>query len=499
MWDEGSDLASWIDRWAGHRPEALAIEFEELRTTYSELSLRIAEVADWLHEQGVASGDRVAWLGTNNPAAIHLLLACSRLGAIFLPLNSRLVVSEHRWILQDAEPQILIAEPMFYDHAQEAVQKNIVYRLDELTEANHTSTSPRVGRPSDAVLLAYTSGTTGTPKGALLTQRALASNAVNSAHAHDLTPQDRILTFLPLFHVGGLNIQTLPALMTGASVLLHRAFDPGEWLRDVENWQPTWSLFVPATLNAVANHPQFEHTEMSSLKGLMAGSSTIPEAATRPFFERGIPVGQVYGATETAPTAIVMRIDQAHTRPASCGKPATLCEVRIVDDDGTDVPSGTAGELWVRGPNVLSEYWGNPEATAASITDGWFHTGDVGHADSDGWIYIDDRKKDVVISGGENIYPAELENILAESSLFTESTVVGMPDVHWGEIPVVVAVATGDTQPSSNDVLDLFAGRLANFKHPKRVVWVDALPKNVMGKILKHEVRELLNDNGIVD
>ena len=153
MWDEGSDLASWIDRWAGHQPEALAIEFEELRTTYSELSLRIAEVADWLHGQGVASGDRVAWLGTNNPAAIHLLLACSRLGAIFLPLNSRLVVSEHRWILQDAEPQILIAEPMFYDHAQEAVQKNIVYRLDELTEANHTSTSPRVGRPSDAVLL----------------------------------------------------------------------------------------------------------------------------------------------------------------------------------------------------------------------------------------------------------------------------------------------------------------------------------------------------------
>ena len=499
MWDKGSDLASWIDRWAGHQPDALAIEFEESRTSYRELSLRVADVAAWLHDRGVGPGDRVAWLGTNDPASICLLLACSRLGAIFLPLNSRLVVSEHQWILQDAEPQVLIAEHMFYDHAQEAVQNNIVHLLDELTGIQNASTSPRVGQPSDAILLAYTSGTTGTPKGALLTQSALASNAVNSAHAHDLTPQDRILTFLPLFHVGGLNIQTLPALMTGASVLLHRAFDPGEWLKDVERWQPTWSLFVPATLNAVASHPQFEKTELSSLKGLMAGSSTIPEAATRPFFERGIPVGQVYGATETAPTAIVMRIDQAHARPTSCGKPATLCEVRIVNDDGADVSPGSTGELWVRGPNILSEYWRNPEATSASITDGWFHTGDVGHADSDGWIYIDDRKKDVVISGGENIYPAELENILAESPLFAESTVVGMPDDRWGEIPVVVAVAAGDTQPSSADVLDLFAGRLATFKHPKRVVWVEALPRNVMGKILKHEVRELLNDNEVVD
>ena len=223
----------------------------------------------------------------------------------------------------------------------------------------------------------------------------------------------------------------------------------------------------------------------------MAGSSTIPEATTRPFFERGVPVGQVYGATETAPTAVVMRIDMASQRPGSCGKPATLCEVRIVNDSGTDVTEGQSGELWVRGPNILSSYWGNSAATSESITDGWFHTGDIGHQDLEGWIYIDDRKKDLVISGGENIYPAELENVLAESSLFLEATVVGAPDSRWGEIPVVVAVAAEANQ-NSEAVLELFHGRVAPFKYPKRVVWTDQLPRNVMGKVLKHEVRALI-------
>ncbi|MBM37039.1 MAG: feruloyl-CoA synthetase [Acidimicrobiaceae bacterium] len=492
MWDQGSDLASWIDRWAGHQPEALAVEFEGSRTNYEQLSRRIADVANWLHQHDVVPGDRVAWLGPNHPRVIDLLFACSRLGAIFLPLNSRLVVSEHSWILQDADPKILIAEETFYEHAQEAAEANIVHLLDDLIVGGTHSTAPRVGGPSDAVLLAYTSGTTGTPKGALLTQSAVAANALNGIHAHDLTSEDRILTFLPLFHVGGLNIQTLPALMTGASVLLHRTFEPGDWLKDVAEWQPTWSLFVPATLNAVSNHPLFDKTELSSLRGLMAGSSTIPEASTRPFFERGISVGQVYGATETAPIAIVMRIDQASERPKSCGKPATLCEIRIVDDNGEDVSPGEPGELWVRGPNILTEYWRNPEATSASITDGWFHTGDVGHSDPEGWIYVDDRKKDVVISGGENIYPAELENVLAESPLFVESTVIGVPDTHWGEIPVVVAVAADEVRPENDAVLNLFNNRIARFKHPRKVVWVDALPRNVMGKVLKHEVRKLI-------
>lgn len=492
MWEKGSDLASWIDNWASHQPNALAIEFQGVGTNYEQLSTRVSATASWLHSNEIEAGDRVAWLGPNHPLAIELLLACSRLGAIFLPLNSRLLVSEHAWILEDAKPELLVAHEKFITHAKEAATSIPVHSLTEVTQANVLDRTPRSGTLIDPVLLAYTSGTTGTPKGALLSQSALAANAINGAHAHDLTPRDRFLTFLPLFHVGGLNIQTLPALMGGASVLLHESFDPEQWLTDVERWRPTWSLFVPATLDAVSNHPAFNETDLSSLTGLMAGSSTIPEATTRPFFERGISVGQVYGATETAPTAVVMRVSQASDRPSSCGKPATLCEIRIVDDAGTEVETGESGELWVRGPNILSSYWRNPEATSESITDGWFHTGDIGHQDSEGWIYIDDRKKDLVISGGENIYPAELENVLAENPLLLEATVVGAPDSRWGEIPVVVAVAAAGADQDSEAVLQLFRGQVAPFKYPKKVIWTDRLPRNVMGKVLKHEVRALI-------
>ena len=492
MWDKGADLASWVDNWADHQPASLAIEFKGVETNYDQLSTRISAIASWLHSQSVGVGDRVAWLGPNQPLAIELLFACSRLGAIFLPLNSRLLVSEHSWILQDAKPKLVVSHESFLTHAEEAATVIPVHSSDEVAQAETLDTTPRVGKLDDPVLLAYTSGTTGTPKGALLSQSALAANAVNGAHAHDLTSKDRFLTFLPLFHVGGLNIQTLPALMGGASVLLHESFDPGQWLTDVERWRPSWSLFVPATLDAVSTHPAFEGTDLSSLTGLMAGSSTIPEATTRPFFERGISVGQVYGATETAPTAVVMRVDDASERPGSCGKPATLCEVRIVNDAGTAVAQGESGELWVRGPNILSSYWRNADATSESITDGWFHTGDIGHQDPEGWIYIDDRKKDLVISGGENIYPAELENVLAESSLLLEATVVGAPDSRWGEIPVVVAVAAAGAEQNSEAVLHLFHGQVAPFKYPKRVIWTDQLPRNVMGKVLKHEVRALI-------
>ena len=494
MRNEGRDLASWVDRWAGHQPDAPAIEFEGTAANFSELSHQVGSVADWLYERNIAKGDRVAWLGPNRPLVIELILGCARLGAIFLPLNSRLLVSEHQWIIQNANPSIIITDPSFSDHAHEAAGNIPVYAIDEQASLNGNSTAPRLGDAADPLLLAYTSGTTGEPKGALLKQTALMANAVNSAHAHDLTPTDRFLTFLPLFHVGGLNIQTLPALMGGAAVLLHRTFDPQLWLEDVERWRPTWSLFVPATLNAVSTHPKFPDTDLSSLRGLMAGSSAIPEAATRPFFERGIPVGQIYGSTETAPTAIVLKADQAANHPGSCGKPSTLCEVRIVNDSGIDTHADIPGELWIRGPNILQEYWANPEATTESITDGWFHTGDIGHADADGWIYIDDRKKDVVISGGENIYPAELENVLADSELFLEATVVGQADQQWGEIPVIVWGAAQSAPPEDLTVLKLFEGSLARFKHPRKVIWVETLPRNAMGKVLKHEVRDLIAD-----
>jgi fatty-acyl-CoA synthase len=349
------------------------------------------------------------------------------------------------------------------------------------------------GRPSDPVLIVYTSGTTGQAKGAVLDQQAVLTTALNGVFAHDLHRSDRVLTVLPLFHVGGLCIQTLPALLAGAAVRLHEAFDPGEWLADVERWQPTTSLLVPATMAAILDHPRWPTAHLSSLRGVMTGSSVVPPALIEPFHRRGVPCGQVYGATETGPTALVLRFPDAATRVGSCGRAVPHCEVRLVDGEGADVAAGERGELVVRGANVLRGYWRNPQATAeAFIAEGWFRTGDIGHRDPDGWWYIDDRSKDVVISGGENVYPAELEAVLAGCPAIAEAAVVGQPDERWGEVAVAVVVVRGGAELDDAAVRRLFEGRLARFKHPHRVVFVDALPRNVMGKVQKFRLRELL-------
>ena len=491
----GADLAARVERWADHRPDAVAVAFEGIEHSYRSFADQIAATAGWLAGLGVGEGDRVAWLGPNRPVALRLMLGCSWLGAIYLPLNSRLAPPEHRWILDHAEPTLLAVDSTFERHAASigagcAIQ--LVPDEPDCPGAPHED-PPRRGTPAHPVLLAYTSGTTGYPKGAVLDQAAMAANAVNSTHAHDLTSEDRVLTTIPLFHVGGLNIQTLPAVLGGAAVLIERAFDAGQFLDDVEQWQPTWTVLVPAALTAVAVHPRFAGADLSSLRGIMTGSSPVPTVATQPFFDRGVPVGQIYGSTETAPIAVHLRCDEAAAHPGSCGKPSTMCEVRIVTDAGGDTAPGEHGELWVRGPSVLREYWRDAGATAAALVDGWFRTGDVGHADDAGWIFIDDRRKDMIISGGENIYPAELEEVLARSALVAESTVVGVPDERWGEVPVIVAVPGAEIEAAA--LLSLFDEQLARFKHPKAVFWADQLPRTALGKVRKHEVRAMLAKN----
>ena len=497
----GADLAARVERWADHRPDAVAVSFEGVEHSYRAFADQIAATAGWLAAAGVGEGDRVAWLGPNRPAALRLMLACSWLGAIYLPLNSRLAPPEHRWILDHAEASLLATDSAFAEHAASIGAHCELHVVPDEPDCLSSPAPPRRGTPAHPVLLAYTSGTTGHPKGALLDQAAMSANAVNSTHAHDLTSRDRVLTTIPLFHVGGLNIQTLPALLGGAAVRLQRAFDAGQFLDDVEEWQPTWTVLVPAALAAVAAHPRFASADLGSLHGIMTGSSPVPAAATRPFFDRGVPVGQIYGSTETAPIAVHLRCDEAAGHPGSCGKPSTMCEVRIVGAAGEDVAAGERGELWVRGPSVLREYWNDPQSTAETLTDGWFHTGDIGHADADGWIFIDDRRTDMIISGGENIYPAELEDVLSGTELVAESTVVGVPDERWGEVPVIVAVRAPAgavaPDPDADDdtavrLLRLFDGRLARFKHPKAVFWADQLPKTALGKVRKHEVRAML-------
>jgi fatty-acyl-CoA synthase len=500
------DLSGWIEGWAAQAPDKVAVHFEGADVTYAQMAARIRRLAAALkHGLGVGRGDRVAYLGLNRPEMLDLVFACARLGAMLAPLNWRLAAPEHLYILRDCGARALLAEPDFVAQcapmrAALPDMKAVAYDSPAagwlaydafLAAAQGDDANPHVDHACP-LLLVYTSGTTGHPKGAVLTQGALFWNAVNAAHAHDLTSADHVLTTLPMFHVGGLNIQTLPALHAGATVTLHRRFDPAAGLRDIALRRPTITLMVPATMAATVRHPDFAATDISSLRLIMAGSSTIPEALIRAFHDRGVPVGQVYGSTETAPVAIYLRGPDARARVGSAGRPAVHCGIRIVDEAGNDLPAGAPGEILVKGPNLFLEYWGDPAATAAALEDGWFHTGDVGHRDADGFIWIDDRKKDVVISGGENIYPAELENVLADCPDITEAAVVARPDERWGEVAVAVVVARPECGLDAAGVLALFDGRLARFKHPRDVVFVDALPRNVMGKVLKYELRERL-------
>jgi fatty-acyl-CoA synthase len=281
-------------------------------------------------------------------------------------------------------------------------------------------------------------------------------------------------------------------MLAGATVTIARRFDPDETLDLIAARRPTLFLAVPAVAQALARHPRFAATDLSSLRAMCTGSSPVPEAVIRPWMERRVPVTQVYGMTESGPTAIALSIADAARKIGSCGKAAAHTDARIVDGAGRDVARGERGEIWLRGPNLLSGYWRNPDATAEAFTDGWFHTGDIAHQDADGFYYVDDRKKDVVISGGENVYPAELEQVLADCADIAEAAVIGRPDERWGEIAVACIVPRAGAALTREAVLALFAQRLARYKHPRDVVFLETLPRTAMGKVQKHELRRRL-------
>jgi fatty-acyl-CoA synthase len=466
------DLSRIVRRWAEHAPARPALHFEGRDWTYGELWSRIEQAARHLQ---LERGERVAWLGYNHPDMLVLLFATALRGAMLVPLNWRLTAAEHRRILQDCAPRWIFADA---DFAEAARALGV-----PMGSLDRPAGGGLVGSDADDLLIVYTSGTTGTPKGAVLAQSALLWNGYNSIHAHDLGQSDHVLSTLPMFHVGGLNNQTLPALLAGARVTLHKRFEPGHWLADVQARRPTISLLVPATMQAVIAHPAWPHTDLSSLKMIATGSMVVPESLIRAFHERGIPVGQIYGSTETSPIAVVLLKEDAHRKIGSAGKPALHCEVRLQGE-----------EILVRGPNVMRGYWNDPAATARVLdAEGWFHTGDLARVDDEAYYWIMGRSKDVIISGGENVYPAELENVLADSPAIAECAVVGIDDPRWGEAACAVVVRRPGAQLDEAGVLALFQDRLARYKHPRRIVFADSLPKNALGKVQKPELRKQLD------
>lgn len=482
---------------AANRPHAIALHFEGKAISYGDLWRRIDAATQTLIALGIQAaapdscGPRVAYLGLNHPALLVLLVALQRLGAVGLPLNYRLAPAELSAILLHAQASLLVADEM---HA--AVASSLLPDLrtvaaalfDGTASLSHAGVHITEPPPSEPALLVYTSGTTGLPKGALHTQAALVANCQISVHAHALQASDHVLTALPLFHVGGLCIQTLPALYAGATVSLHSRFEAGAWLAAVQQQRPSLSLMVPATLRAVLDHADFSRTDVSSLRMLSAGSSTIPTALIAPWHARGVPVCQIYGATETGPVSIYQQAHEAMDTPGSVGSAGRAgigVKVRLVDE-GADVAQGSVGELWIKAPNVMRQYW--REELHSAFDQGWFHTGDLAHCNAQGIYTVVGRSKDMIISGGENIYPAELENVLANCTHIADCAVIGQSDARWGEVAVAVIVRQSHATISEQDVMQLFNGQLAKFKHPRRVVFTTSLPKTATGKVNKPQL-----------
>lgn len=488
------DISTWIDRHAAFDGKRPALYFNGTWTGYAGLRARILETARFLkHERGISRGDRVAFLGLNHPDMLALLFACARLGAMLVPLNWRLAERELAFVLGDSGAKVLLHTDAFARTANALARPGLfVEPLDALRDTTgRDDSNPHVDL-SCMLLLVYTSGTTGRPKGAVLRQDTILWNALNSHHMHDLGSRDRVLTVLPMFHVGGLNIQTLPALYAGASVILHERFDAGATFDAIEELRPTLSVQVPATMQALTSHARWAGADLSSLRMIACGSSVIPERLLRAFIKRGIPPVQVYGSTETGPVAVYQTTDTAMRKPGSTGREALHCELRIVGADGADVVPGAAGEVWLRGGNIMFEYWRQEAATREALFEGWFRTGDIGRLDDEGDLWIVDRKKDVVISGGENIYPAEIELVLQESPRVREAAVIGRPDDRWGEVPVAFIVLA-DRTTGEDEIRRVLADGLASFKHPREIHFVDELPRNVMGKLQKFMLRQRID------
>ena len=494
-------IDSLVAAHAAQRPDRPAIRFDDSLLTYADLETEVARMAGWLTAAGIGRGDRIALYARNHPESFITLLAASRIGALMVPLNWRLSEAELAWQIGDAAPTLILHSAEFAAMATGLAAaagcrcREIGAGLEAARAGHALDEAMARGDAAAELMIVYTSGTTGRPKGAVLAQPAMIANAQMSHHAYAMTADDVVLNLLPLFHVGGLNIQPLPALLLGAQVVIAPAFEPGRALAAIAGFGVTQVTVVPTVLGALLAHPDWPAARLDSLRMIAIGSTDVPVPMIAAVHDRGMPVVQVYGATETAPTAIYQTAEIAFDTVGSIGRAGCACEIRIVGPDGTDLPAGEVGEIWVRGANILSRYWNDEPATAASITNGWFHTGDMARIDADGLYWFADRLKHVIISGGENIYPAELERVLRDLPGLAEFAVVGRDDARWGQVPVVVAVTdrTDIGRPVDRAaVLAHFDGRLARFKHPKDVLFVAALPRNALGKIVAAEVRALL-------
>ena len=509
----GWTLDELVRRYGLRTPTKPALISGERSLTWKELDHRVDRVAGALSGRGLAPGDRVAILMANCPDYIELYFGLARAGMIAVPVNYRLMPHEMAAILNQVEPRLVVAAADYGDQVG-----GVLPLLDKtpalwavgddlpgsesyealIAAAPQTPTQSPV-EDADVFAIFFTSGTTGLPKGAMVSHRNLIANGFNQMIADGSRADDINLMATPLYHMGAVFVGVTYMMLGCTQVILPR-FAPDAWLNAVRRHHASVSLLVPTMLNSVLNAPEFAAADLSSLRLIFYGGGPMPPAVLRRALA-DLPCGftQGYGLTETLEATFLVAADhvlggsEAQTRRlASAGREAVEAEVRIVDDDGRDVAAGVVGEVLVRSRSVISGYWNRPDATAQAIRDGWFHTGDLGYLDDDRYLFIVDRKTDMVVSGGVNIYTKEIEAVLYSHPAVREAAVFGLPDQTWGEAVSAAVVLHPGACVSQADLIAHCKDRLAGYKKPRRLWFLDDLPKNPSGKVLKRELRQSL-------
>jgi fatty-acyl-CoA synthase len=499
----------WIKRHAERTPDKLALVDAATgqQWTYAEFNGRSNRLASYLKDElNIQQRDRVSILAQNSADYFVVLFACSKIGAILNTLNWRLTVPELAYILNDCTPRAIIYEPEFETAVAELLPQTTIETTICMGEAALANgwlyqdalaagspddfEAPRLSY-NDTWAILYTSGTTGQPKGAQVTYGNFFYNAVGMGRAIDLTSQDINLNVLPTFHAGGLGLYAGPIFHAGGTLISMRAFDPEKLLALIEEWQVSVLLLVPAIYLALSQYPQFAQHDLSGVRHWGSGGSSLPPNLVHEFAAKGIIIQQGFGMTETGPTVFIIDKENAVRKAGSVGKPVLHTDVSIRDRQGNVLGPNEVGELCIRGGNVTSGYWNRPEATAEALKNGWLHSGDAAIMDDEGFYMIVDRWKDMFISGGENVYPAEVENVIYQHPAVAETAVIGVPHPKWQETGLALIVLKEGQTATEAEIIQFCQGKLARYKIPKSVIFLDQpLPRTAAGKVLKRELRE---------
>lgn len=492
----------WIKKWATYTPNRMALREHDrdLSWSYADFNRRANVLAHHLTgELGLKKGDRAAVYSRNRAEFVLLFEACVKTGIIMVPLNFRLMPRELDILIADAEPALFLYEQSYEEPARQLETLKGIPRVLPFDDLEHFLTgevesevydSPEAIEESDAVMILYTAGTTGLSKGAIITHKMLFWNSLNTGLRLNLTSDDHTQTFTPFFHTGGWNVLPTPFFHHGASNTFIQKFDAGLILELIEQEKTTLFFGVPTMLQMMSDHERFEETDLSSLRYIIVGGSPMPVPLINLWHDRGVMIRQGYGLTEVGPNCFSLHQDDAFRKRGSIGFPNFYVDAKVMDGD-RECGANEVGELWMRGPMVTPGYWRKPEKTAEAITDGWFHTGDMVQRDEEGFYYVVDRKKNMYISGGENVYPADVERFLYTHSAVHEVAVIGVPDEQWGEVGhAFYSTKTGESL-DGEELRTFCKGQLATYKTPRHYTQIDELPKNDAGKINRIALREL--------